>query len=88
MASLGAWVLGLRFVFSLCVLTLVLEAKISVVADDDSNVPGVGKAGGGGGVSELCDNDLSSFMPPPYSNASYIVCRPIWNTFVLRVSLS
>lgn len=88
MASSGSWSLALRFACRLCViLALVLDTKISVVADDDSNVPGVNSAGVGGGVSELCDNELSSFMLPPYGNLSDIVCRPIWNTFVLRVSL-
>ncbi|KAI5345805.1 PREDICTED: cytochrome [Prunus dulcis] len=87
MASSGSWSLALRFACRLCViLALVLDTKISVVADDDSNVPGVNSAGVGGGVSELCDNELSSFMLPPYGNLSDIVCRPIWNTFVLRYS--
>lgn len=39
------------------------------------------------GRSELCGTDLS-FLGPPYGNMSTakMVCSPIWNTFVLRVS--
>lgn len=83
MANLGTWILVLR----LCVLILLLEAKVFVLGGEDSNVMGVDSVGGSGGVSELCDNDLANFMPPPYGNSSDIVCRPIWNTFVLRVNL-
>lgn len=36
--------------------------------------------------SELCNTDMSSFLPPPYNNISNMVCRPVWNTFLLRVS--
>ena len=36
--------------------------------------------------SELCNTDMSSFLPPPYNNVSKMVCRPVWNTFLLRVS--
>ncbi|KAG5231467.1 cytochrome b561 and DOMON domain-containing protein [Salix suchowensis] len=34
--------------------------------------------------SELCNTDMSSFLPPPYNNISNMVCRPVWNTFLLR----
>jgi len=36
--------------------------------------------------SELCKTDMSSFLPPPYNNISNMVCKPVWNTFLLRVS--
>ncbi|WCJ22413.1 Cytochrome b561 and DOMON domain-containing protein At3g61750 [Euphorbia peplus] len=49
---------------------------------------------GGGGIvdqtssvdrrSELCNTDMSSFLPPPYNNISNMVCSPVWNTFILR----
>ncbi|XP_068314661.1 cytochrome b561 and DOMON domain-containing protein At3g61750-like [Pyrus communis] len=88
MVSLGSWsVFASRFAFRLCILILVLEAKFDVMAADGSYVPGVNSAGGGNEASQLCDNDLSSFMLPPYSNSSSdLVCRPLWNTFVLRYS--
>lgn len=40
-----------------------------------------------GGRYELCGTDLS-FLGPPYGNisTSNMVCSPIWNNFVLRVS--
>ncbi|KAB2595848.1 hypothetical protein D8674_031298 [Pyrus ussuriensis x Pyrus communis] len=83
MASPGSWLIfALRFAFRLCILTLVLEAKFFFMADDDSYVPGVNSISRGNVESELCDNDLSNFMLPPYSNSSSdLVCRPIWNTF-------
>lgn len=83
MANSGTWLLVLR----LCALLLFLEAKVFVLGGDDSNVQGGNTIDGSGGVSEICVNDLASFMPPPYGNSSDIVCRPIWNTFVLRVCL-
>lgn len=81
MANPGTWSMVLR----LCALILFLEAKVFVLGGDDSNVQGGNSIDGSGGVSELCVNDLASFMPPPYGNSSDIVCKPIWNTFVLRV---
>ncbi|CAN6566024.1 unnamed protein product [Malus baccata var. baccata] len=88
MASPGYWlVFASMFAFRLCILTLVLETKFFVMADDDSYVPGVNSVSRGNVESELCDNDLSNFMLPPYNNSSSdLVCRPIWNTFVLRYS--
>ncbi|KAL6124051.1 hypothetical protein ACLB2K_076567 [Fragaria x ananassa] len=80
MANPGTWSMVLR----LCALILFLEAKVFVLGGDDSNVQGGNSIDGSGGVSELCVNDLASFMPPPYGNSSDIVCKPIWNTFVLR----
>lgn len=83
MANLRSWVVPTRsFLVRFCVLILVLELNVPALADDGSNVGG----GGGGAASQLCKTDLS-FLPPPYGNLSNVVCKPIWNTFVLRVSL-
>ena len=38
------------------------------------------------GGSNLCGADLSTFLPPPYSNMSNMICSPVWNTFAVRVS--
>ena len=48
----------------------------------------VGGSGGYSGVeiSELCNIDIQGFLPPPYGNISGFICKPIWNTFILRVS--
>ncbi|KAK4483537.1 hypothetical protein RD792_010735 [Penstemon davidsonii] len=32
----------------------------------------------------LCDTDLRSFLPLPYSNLPNMVCKPVWNSYVLR----
>lgn len=80
-----------HFLVGLCLVTLVFESEVFVLADDDDAgyVGGNGiKGGSGAGDTEICSNDLSSFLPPPYSNISNVVCKPIWNTFVLRVSQS
>ncbi|XP_012083214.1 cytochrome b561 and DOMON domain-containing protein At3g61750 [Jatropha curcas] len=36
------------------------------------------------GTSELCNIDMSTFLPPPYNTISGLVCSPVWNTFILR----
>ncbi|EEF39066.1 dopamine beta-monooxygenase, putative [Ricinus communis] len=41
------------------------------------NSPGVDR-------SELCNTDMSTFLPPPYNNISNMVCIPVWNTYLLR----
>ncbi|KAM6573717.1 hypothetical protein CsatA_017797 [Cannabis sativa] len=55
-----------------------------VAADGGAEVGYGGGNGGGGGELELCNNDLSNFLPPPFGNLTNVVCKPIWNTFVLR----
>lgn len=30
--------------------------------------------------------NYQSFLPPPYQNISSMLCRPVWNTYELRVS--
>ncbi|XP_017217320.1 cytochrome b561 and DOMON domain-containing protein At3g61750-like [Daucus carota subsp. sativus] len=52
-----------------------------VRAEENSN--GVNAATGGGG---LCNINLSAFLPLPYSNLPNMICKPVWNTFVLRYS--
>lgn len=60
------------------------NAGISPQSKDDY----IGGNGGNNGieVSQLCNTDLQTFLPPPYGNISRMVCKPIWNTFILRVS--
>lgn len=78
MANFRSWVLFIGF----CVLILALEPKLPALAADSGSVGGVGSE-----VWELCDTDLRSFLPPPYANLSGVICKPVWNTFILRVSL-
>lgn len=89
-------------VLILYVLVLFFRPKIFAAADDqvkgpkedqigNSNNTGSGayaasNSVGVDGRSELCDTDMSSFLPPPYNNISHMVCKPVWNTFLLRVS--
>lgn len=79
-----------RLLVGLCLVSLVLKSEVFVSADDDAGYVGGngigGNGGSGAGDTDICNNDLSSFLPPPYSNISNVVCKPIWNTFVLRVS--
>lgn len=49
--------------------SLVVEGAI---LDDDSS-------------KVLCDMDLSSFLPLPYGSLPNMVCKPLWNSYVLRV---
>ncbi|CAI9101139.1 OLC1v1038398C1 [Oldenlandia corymbosa var. corymbosa] len=34
----------------------------------------------------VCSTDLSSFLPLPYSNLPNMVCKRLWNSFVIRYS--
>ncbi|KAK6142705.1 hypothetical protein DH2020_023053 [Rehmannia glutinosa] len=36
----------------------------------------------------LCNTDLTSFIPFPYSNLPDMVCKPLWNSYLLRYSQS
>ncbi|XP_031263174.1 cytochrome b561 and DOMON domain-containing protein At3g61750 [Pistacia vera] len=58
------------------------NAGVSPQSKDDY----IGGNGGNNGieVSQLCNTDLQTFLPPPYGNISRMVCKPIWNTFILR----
>ncbi|XP_051132888.1 cytochrome b561 and DOMON domain-containing protein At3g61750 isoform X2 [Andrographis paniculata] len=39
-------------------------------------------------TAALCNTDLSSFLPFPYGNLPRMVCRPLWNSYLLRYSES
>lgn len=34
----------------------------------------------------LCSINLAEFLPPPYGGLENMVCQPVWNSFLLRVS--
>ena len=81
-----------KYVVGFCLLLHVLNLQTpAMAADDDEDdyveVDSSGYGGYSGGVSEQCDTDLRSFLPPPYGNLTNVICKPIWNTFVLRVCL-
>lgn len=56
-------------------LVLVNVEKQNVLADSSSDDDAL-----------LCATDLSSFLPLPYSNLRNMVCKRLWNSFMLRVS--
>ncbi|KAK6804665.1 hypothetical protein RDI58_002449 [Solanum bulbocastanum] len=35
----------------------------------------------------LCSINLAEFLPPPYGGLENMVCQPVWNSFLLRVSI-
>ncbi|GER46352.1 cytochrome b561/ferric reductase transmembrane [Striga asiatica] len=35
-----------------------------------------------------CDSDLTSFIPFPYNNLPNMICKPLWNSYLLRYSQS
>ncbi|XP_071705476.1 cytochrome b561 and DOMON domain-containing protein At3g61750 [Rutidosis leptorrhynchoides] len=39
-------------------------------------------------VGDECNDDVNSFLPFPYANMSHVVCKQIWNSFVIRYSQS
>nr|DAD43366.1 TPA_asm: hypothetical protein HUJ06_001596 [Nelumbo nucifera] len=39
-------------------------------------------------LSDVCGRDISTLLPPPYSNSSCFTCASVWNTFILRHSQS
>ncbi|XP_038878078.1 cytochrome b561 and DOMON domain-containing protein At3g61750 [Benincasa hispida] len=89
MAKWGFLISLPKCVVGFCFLLHVLNLQTPpVVADDEDDdyvaVDSSGYSGYSGGVSEQCDTDLRSFLPPPYGNLTNVVCKPIWNTFVLR----
>ncbi|KAJ4827849.1 hypothetical protein Tsubulata_012995 [Turnera subulata] len=66
---------------------------LHVVEDQVDSNNGAGGGGGGGAYAEadgsgmraeLCNIDMSTFLPPPYNNITNMVCKPVWNTFLLR----
>lgn len=46
----------------------------------------VAQENGGGETAARCNVDLSTFMPLPYSDTSNMVCKPVWNTYVIQYS--
>ncbi|GAB4844599.1 hypothetical protein Ancab_037998 [Ancistrocladus abbreviatus] len=80
MASLRSAVQILLLIFPLFASDLLLQPKCFVAGANDSKT--------GNSESDFCNDDLSSFLPPPYGNLSSVRCQLVWNTFVLRHSQS
>lgn len=37
-------------------------------------------------VSDECSQDINAFLPLPYANMTHMVCKPVWNSYIVRVS--
>lgn len=37
------------------------------------------------GYNALCNTNLASFLPFPYSSLPNMICKPLWNSYLLRV---
>ncbi|XP_059634368.1 cytochrome b561 and DOMON domain-containing protein At3g61750 [Cornus florida] len=64
-----------RVLSFLTVLVFLLGPKVSA-AVDDGDLETVSR----------CNVDLTTFLPFPYSNLSNVICKPVWNTFVIQYS--
>ncbi|XP_057980170.1 cytochrome b561 and DOMON domain-containing protein At3g61750 [Malania oleifera] len=65
-----------RFLLAFAVLLVLVSLRTKTFAAADDG------AGGGGGGN--CNADLSSVLPPPFSNMSFAHCKPVWNTYAIR----
>ncbi|KAI3449273.1 hypothetical protein Pfo_005938 [Paulownia fortunei] len=59
---------------------------VALVSFIHSNLVVEGANQDGDSNNVLCNTDLSSFLPFPYSNLPDMVCRPLWNSYLLRYS--
>jgi len=79
MANSRSWTQIWPLFVRVCFLNLVLNFKITALADDSGN--------GGVTTENTCKNtNYQTFLPPPYQNISHMICTPVWHTFELRVS--
>ncbi|PSS26281.1 Cytochrome b561 and DOMON domain-containing protein [Actinidia chinensis var. chinensis] len=62
--------LGLAWIL---VPILIAMSGLAVSAADDE-------------TAARCNLDLSTFIPLPYSDTSNMICKPVWNTYVLQYS--
>lgn len=87
MTNLGSQICVIKSYFWVLLFLVILQQKCVHLAN--AAVAGVNEANAGvqDGISQFCSIDLASFLPPPYGNLSYKSCHPVWETFVLRVSL-
>lgn len=79
--SFCKWAIGLWLV------ALMLEGPAFVAAGSVRSVGRAGNAGNDAQVSEICNSDMTTFLLPPFNNLSDMTCKPLWNTFVMKVSL-
>ncbi|PWA40911.1 cytochrome b561/ferric reductase transmembrane with DOMON related domain-containing protein [Artemisia annua] len=39
-------------------------------------------------VGDECNDDINAFLPLPYANMTHMVCKPVWNSYIIRYSQS
>nr|XP_043626805.1 cytochrome b561 and DOMON domain-containing protein At3g61750 [Erigeron canadensis] len=39
-------------------------------------------------IGDECNEDINAFLPLPYANMTHMVCKPIWNSYIIRYSQS
>ncbi|KAI3764350.1 hypothetical protein L2E82_14357 [Cichorium intybus] len=39
-------------------------------------------------VADECSQDINAFLPLPYANMTHMVCKPVWNSYIVRYSQS
>ncbi|XAR53959.1 hypothetical protein NMG60_11028913 [Bertholletia excelsa] len=61
-------------------IVLVLPSQAVSASSDD------GGLSLGDEMASRCNIDLSTVLPLPYSDTSNMICKPVWNTFVLQYS--
>ncbi|KAI4328910.1 hypothetical protein L6164_021227 [Bauhinia variegata] len=76
MANSRSWTQPWTLLVKLYVLSLVLDFKVITLADDNGDNSLASQ--------NACRNaNYQSFLPPPYQNISYMICKPVWNTYEL-----
>lgn len=70
----------LRFSRLGCLAALIVFLGFTVSAAQNGGGENTGE------TAARCNADLSTFIPLPYSDTSNMVCKPVWNTYVVQVS--
>ncbi|KAJ9563415.1 hypothetical protein OSB04_008575 [Centaurea solstitialis] len=39
-------------------------------------------------VADECNEDINAVLPLPYANMTHVVCKPVWNSYIIRYSQS
>ncbi|KAL5719174.1 hypothetical protein ACHQM5_011989 [Ranunculus cassubicifolius] len=60
--------------FSVLAILVFLLQSLSVSSQEET------------GQIDVCNEDISSFLPVPFNNITGLSCRPIWNNFIMRFS--
>ncbi|EPS63313.1 hypothetical protein M569_11471 [Genlisea aurea] len=67
------------FFFFFFIFAVLIDSVFSELRTENQEI------NNGGGV---CNKDLSPFLPFPYGNLPHMICKPFWNSYLLRYSKS